>query len=614
MIPEVEKNRASWLEPNRNWRGRHALVPFDTCHRILDTFLWFMAAIGVYAVVMVYVRGTGLMRANPLFWLVSAFQGPMVLAAIFRGWSFPLRYGILSVNLLVFTVCASAVLGITPNWAFEIIILTATTSLFFGVRAGLAMVLLVSAAHIVVAWGWITGRLPAFMPGAGAAATFMDFTAAPVWARVLIVAAASQAALVLLMRYVLRDMNDALQQANATLQKLAVEQEYRARAEEARLKAELAGREAQKFDALGRLASGVAHDFNNALCVIKCWSSFLSEEKRDPQVTEAMADIRRATENAEQLTHHLLAFSRSDPGRKEVVDLAEVARLEGKTLSRLLPKNVAVTVDAPNAHYVRLGRGPLQEVLLNLAINARDAMPQGGRLGLKVNAEALVAPTNGLAPGNYVCLEVSDSGQGMDAATQARIFEPFFTTKQAGRGTGLGLAMVYGLVNGAGGGVQVSSQVGHGTRFTIHLPAATAGEAAVMPKPASITAPVRCRVLIAEYQPEIRLLIERILAKEGFPVIAVANGDEALAALAVDGSRFGLLVTGGVMPGRPTDEIVRRALEVEPECRVVIVSDQRQDELMLRGIEAGRSCRLPKPFDAGQLREAVNDVLRRTAA
>jgi len=611
MTSPDSKNPGSWTTPNRDWRGQSALVPVKTCYRILDIFLWFVSGVGLVGLPLVYVRGPDLLMGNPLFWYVCVLQVPVFLCALFRGWPFPVRYGVMTLGLFSIAFCTAAVLGITPNWTFEILLLVCSTSLFFGVRWGLAMIIAIICTHIVVAWGWVTGRLPAYMPAPGAPVSpMMDLTSTLVWVRILVVSASLQTALVIMMRYLLSDLSNALQQANSTLQKLAVEQEYRARAEEARLKAELAVREAQKFDALGRLASGVAHDINNALCVIKCWSSFLAEDKQVPQVNEAMVDIRRATENAEQLTHHLLAFSRSDPARKEVVDLAELVSLEGKTLARLLPKDVVVVVDSHVPVHVRFGRGQLQEIVLNLAINARDAMPKGGRLGISVSAVTLDGSTSGLAAGNYARLEVTDTGVGMDAATQARIFEPFFTTKPSNKGTGLGLAMVYGLVSGAGGAIVVASQPGQGACFTIHLPAAKAGEAAVKPKAAAITTLTRCRVLLAEYQPEIRALVERILIREGFPVIAVADGDEALATLGVEGSKFGLLVVDGIMPGRPTIEVIEKALEVDADCRVVIVSDQKQDDLLQRGIEKGRYCLLPKPFDAGQLREAVNDVLR----
>jgi len=608
----VAQDRFAWLRPERNWKGARALVPVETCYQVLGVFLWISGVIGVFGLVMAYRRDPALAMHNPIFWTVLGMQGPVLLAALFRGWPFVLRAGVLIANHLVYIVCVSAVVGITPNHAYFAIILVATTSLFFGFRASLAVVALQVLGEVVVAWGWVTGRFPAFLPNAAATQPFMDFTTGIVWVRVLFVGVGMQAGLVLLMRYVLRDLNEALRQANSSLHKLAVEQEYRARAEEGRLKAELAVRESQKFDALGRMASGVAHDFNNALCVMKGWSSLLLEDTSDPLVRDAMGDIKRATDNAAQLTHHLLAFSRNDPAKREVANLAEMVQLEARTLRRLLPQDIDVTVEAGGPLHVRLGRGQLQEIILNLAINARDAMPQGGRLIFRLRQTETTGPAGQVA-GRYARLDVIDTGTGMDQATKARIFEPFFTTKAPGKGTGLGLPMVYGTVSGAGGWIEVESAPGRGTTFTIHLPAVAATEIHLPPPLTAILNPTRCRVLVVDGQAEIRALVERILAREGFPVIAVANGTEALAAMEGPAGRFGLLITEGIIAGVATTEIIERALLVDPDCRVVIASAHLPDQLLQRGIETGSYILLPKPFDASQLREAVNEAIGRKA-
>jgi len=605
----------NWLKPERNWKGTRALVPVETCYRILDTFLWISVAIGLLGLALGYYRASEMLGRNPLFWLVVLVQAPVLLAAIFRGWSFNLRYVFLAVALACYDLCVAAVLGVTPNMVFFTIVLLSTTSLFFGARAGMTLVVGLVLTQTLIAWGWVTGHLPAFMPSAKATQMFMDYTEPVVWVRVLVIGVLMQAGLVVLMRFVLSDLNDALRQANSHLHKLAVEQEYRARAEEGRLKAELAVREAQKFDALGRMASGVAHDFNNALCVMKGWSSFLLEDARDPLVRDAMGDIKRATDNAAQLTHHLLAFSRSDPAKREVVNLGELVPMESKTLRRLLPPDVTVTAEVSGPLHVRLGRGQLQEIILNLAINARDAMPRGGSLTLRVSEVERTEATAGRPEGRYARFEVSDTGTGMDYATRAHIFEPFFTTKAPGKGTGLGLAMVYGLVSGAGGWIDVQSALHQGTTFLIHLPVVAADEVHQEPPAIAILHPTRCRVLVADAQPEIRSLVERILVREGFPVIAVGNGDEALTALAGgEAGRFGLLVVEGIMPGASTMEIIDRALAGNSDCRVIIASAHLPDQLLLRGIETGRYGQLPKPFDAGQLREAVNEALGKKAA
>jgi CheY-like chemotaxis protein len=294
-------------------------------------------------------------------------------------------------------------------------------------------------------------------------------------------------------------------------------------------------------------------------------------------VLDAVAAIQAATANAEQLTHHLLAFSRSDASlRVGVADLSEVVRLESKTLGRILPSNIQVTAEAVAPLFVPLSRGSLQEIIINMAINARDAMPKGGRLGLR---------------------------------------EPFFTTKPSGVGTGLGLSMVYGLVSGVGGTISVDSSPETGSRFTIRLPEIEAAQARdAASSKSGILSSTRCRVLVAEDQPQLLTLVERVLSNEGFPVIATADGDSALAALSVPGSLFGLMIVDAVMPGFPTNLLIERALSINPGCRVIVSSAHASDDRVLSEISAGaRIHSLSKPFDVSQLREAVNVVLSRSA-
>ncbi|MBL9215436.1 MAG: response regulator [Opitutaceae bacterium] len=589
-----------WLAPDRRWSGERALVPVETCRRTLDLFLWLSLFLGSFGLTMAYVQGGGALEANPLFWMLAALQALLLPAALFRGWPLPLRFAILWADLFLFPVTVAAVIGISANWAFQVTMLVMATNLLYGARAGLLTIAALGVAHVLVAWGWVTGRLPAFMSGPVAAQAYSDYARAMVWVRVLVIAAGLQTGLVFVMRYVLRDLNHALRESNRSLQSLAVEQEHRARAEEARLLAERSAREVQKFDALGRLASGVAHDINNALCVVKCWNSVLSAESRDPLVREAMAEIAVATENASQLTQHLLAFSRHDSAKVETLDLAEVVRREARTLGRLLPRDIAVTMDAAGPAYVRFGRGQLQAMILNLAINARDAMPGGGALRLRVAR----GPSSG-----QVTLEVEDTGAGMDEAVQARIFEPFFTTKASGKGTGLGLAMVYGLVTGVGGSIKVRSAPGQGSCFSIALPESAPPPGIAAPSPAAPSpAAARCRVLVADDNQEIRTLVGRILQRDGFGVVLAENGNVAADLLAPDAG-IGLLIVDGIMPGKPTQELIRLAEAQPGGCRVIVASGYKQSELVRRGIETGRYVLLPKPFELAQLRQAVGAAL-----
>lgn len=599
-----------WLLPERGWRGTRALVPVDTCYRILEIFLWFVGILAPFGLILGYQRAPDLLRHHPLFWLGLTAQIPVILAAIFRGWPFVLRHAILLAAISVFAVSVSLVVGQAPNMVFFVIVAVLTTSLFYGARLGLTVAAGFFFAQALIAAGWVLEVFPLGVPVDAHSRLITDFTDPLVWVRVTVIAFGMQAGLVLFMRYVLRDLNEALREANRTLHKLAVEQEHRARAEEARLRAEHAAREAQKFDALGRMAGGVAHDFNNALCVIKGWSSVLLEDVRDPEIREAMGDIKRASDNAAQLTHHLLAFSRHDPTKREVTNLSETIRVEAKTLRRLLPPDVEVTAEIGEPVHVLLGRGQLQEIILNLSINARDAMPRGGRLSFKVSAVETAGPDEQRAK-RYARCEITDTGMGMDEATRAHIFEPFFTTKAPGKGTGLGLAMVYGIISGAGGWIEVKSTPGHGTTFTLFLPEVAAADAHVEPPVAAILHPTRCRVLLVDGQQEVRAVVEHILAKEGFPVMAVATGEDALAALEGPAGGFGLLITEGIVAGAPASAVIARALLLNAACRVIVASAHQPDQLVQRGIDTGSYILLAKPFDASLLREAVNDAIGR---
>ncbi len=605
-----EKASSKWFTPRRDWTGPRAMGPVDTCYKMLELYLWTFAITGTVGLVAITALNRGAILRNPIFYVAVATVLADWVATLFRGLPFLGRYVTYAVSLFLFEACSSMELGLTPNRPFVLLVLLSSVAFFFGTRKAMGLLLLLVCTHLAIAWGWTRGYLPLFMDGPREAAMYMDFTSGLVWLRVTILSSGMIALVLLLMNYMLRDTQRALRETERAFQRLAVEQESRARAEEARMKAENTARDAQKFDALGRLAAGVAHDVNNALCVVKCYGSLMAEDPNDAaSVTDGVAAIRAATANAEQLTHHLLAFSRSDASLKGgVADLADVVRLESKTLGRMLPANIQVTAEVDGAHFVPLGRGSLQEIIMNLAINARDAMPQGGRLELKVAAQT---EGNGR---RLVSLEIADSGVGIDRETQERIFEPFFTTKASGSGTGLGLSMVYGLVSGAGGSISVASAPGKGTRFSIRLPEMEAAQAiTAQPARAGILSSTRCRVLIAEDQPQLLALVEKVLSNEGFPVITAADGDSALAALSVPGSAFGLLIVDAVMPGFPTNLLIERALLTNRDCRVIVANAHASDDVALGEANSGLHYHsLSKPFDVSQLREAVNSVLSRS--
>ncbi len=608
MSLSAHPKRFSWFRAERNWKGEHALVPVETCYRILNQVSWGLAAINVYTLVITLHAVFGSLKGVPVYWLYCSTHLATVAAAAFVGWPFRLRFWIIVVDLYVAMGLVSIVVGIPPSWAFVVILQVALVSLFYGSRKGLLVVATIIAIHLAIAWGWTTGRLPAFL-SREQGADLVNLSRPLIWARVLVVAAGYLAIVVALMRNVLGDLNVALKAANSTLCQLAIEQEHRARAEEARIVAERSAREAQKFEALGRLASGVAHDFNNALCVTKCWSTYLMEVSEDEEVRNAMLEIKSSTENAEHLTQHLLAFSRSETGKRVACELTAVVEQECKTLRRLLPKNIEVSSEISGPANVPLGRGQLQEIMLNLAINARDAMPAGGRLVIQAGTEPPGPGGAGPRPATYARLTVTDSGIGMDEATMARVYEPFFTTKPEGKGTGLGLSMVYGVVSGAGGTISVTSSVGKGTSFTIRLPVTEAEPQKRDERAGQTGSAPRCQVLIVDGKPEIGSLVEKLLKREGFPSQWVRTSEAAVLALEESPGAYGLLVIQGVTPGMSTGAIIERAREKNPGCRVLVLSAPSMERDVLDCVNDGHYQLLAKPFESEGLRKAVAAAL-----
>ena len=353
----------------------------------------------------------------------------------------------------------------------------------------------------------------------------------------------------------------------------------------------------QKLEAVGRLAGGIAHDFNNLLTAIGGYSEFLaaSFDAGDPRRDDAI-EIVRAAERATALTGQLLAFSRRQVLRQEVLDLGEVIESLEKLLSRLLGANVELETSVESGCSVKADRSQLEQVITNLAVNARDAMPDGGKLELAV---ARVAAE--------IELTVTDSGSGMDADTISHIFEPFFTTKEAGKGTGLGLATVYGIVTQSGGQISVTSEPGSGSRFRVTLPLcvdeAPAGEHEEEP-----SAPDGSEhVLLAEDEETIRRLVTEVLTRNGYRVVAASTGDEALELLEQHGSSIDLLLTDVVMPGMSGPDLARAAQLRNPALRVLYTSGyaSEPDE----AFEDPDVEFIGKPFSPQALVAKVRDVL-----
>ncbi len=387
----------------------------------------------------------------------------------------------------------------------------------------------------------------------------------------------------------------------------------RAEAENERLQAALA--QAQKMEAVGRLAGGIAHDFNNLLTGIQAYAELVARSLGPSHPAgDDVREILKASANAAALTAQLLAFSRKQVAAPRVVDLAQVIASARRLLVRLIGEDIALTVEAEAGRaLVRADPHQLEQVLVNLAANARDAMPSGGRLTLSATTVTMKAGASGsppdLAPGRWALLAVTDTGVGMDDCVREHLFEPFFTTKQAGKGTGLGLASVYGMVRQNGGVVLVDSKRGEGTSFRIYLPAAEeAAEPAVEPRPA----PAEARgevVMLVEDDPMVRRLTSRIVAGLGYAVIVCASSDEALERSAAHPGHIDLLLTDVIMPGRNGRELFEVLRSRRPELKVVFMSGYTDDVIASRGVLEPGTRLVSKPFTTEELAVAVRAAL-----
>jgi two-component system cell cycle sensor histidine kinase/response regulator CckA len=376
-------------------------------------------------------------------------------------------------------------------------------------------------------------------------------------------------------------------------------------------------RQTQKMESIGRLAGGVAHDFNNLLTVIASSAELMREGVRDAEEgAELVQDILDAGRRGATLTRQLLAFTRQEVVAPRVMDLGAVVGDAEKLLRRLLGEDVAlVTRLASNATLVRIDPGQWSQVVLNLAVNARDAMPKGGRLVIEtrsivVDAE-LARAHPALRPGGYATLSVRDEGTGMSSEVRSRIFEPFFTTKGQGKGTGLGLAVVYGVVHQAGGHIEVDTALGRGTTFTIYLPSA-AGSILGAETSSSLAPPGTPGtevILVVEDEDAVRKVAVRILEARGYLVLAAADGEEAVERMAAHRGTIDLLLTDVVLPGLDGPSLAAQVRAQYPAVKVLFASGYIDDALSRRGVIAEGTTFLPKPYTPTTLLQRVREVL-----
>jgi PAS domain S-box-containing protein len=376
-------------------------------------------------------------------------------------------------------------------------------------------------------------------------------------------------------------------------------------------------RQAQKMEAVGRLAGGIAHDFNNILSVILSYSEMiLGELKADDPLAADMEEIRTAGQRAADLTRQLLMFSRRQILAPMVLDLNHLLANMAKMLTRLLGEDVDfVSVPAPGLGRVRADPSNIEQVIMNLVVNARDAMPTGGRVTIQTANVVLDAEYArehlGSKPGPHVMLAVTDTGVGMDKATQARIFEPFFTTKGPGKGTGLGLSTVFGIAQQCGGSVCVHSEPGKGTRFEVYLPR----DEADLDRPSAEASPVAllgCEtILLVEDEDQVRTVAHGILERNGYRVIVARSSREALELCEEEaaGIHIHLLLTDVVMPEMGGMDLAKRLTTARPDLKVLCMSGYTDDSIVRHGVLESGIAFLQKPFTPESLTRKVRDVL-----
>ncbi len=412
-----------------------------------------------------------------------------------------------------------------------------------------------------------------------------------------------------------RDWDEPETEALSTAARILGETIARERAEATRARLEEQLRQSQKMEAIGRLAGGVAHDFNNLLTTIVGYAEMsLDSLAPDDPRRKGLDEIMRSARSATSLTQRLLVFSRKQVVSPEALDLNTVVANLESMLRRLIGEDIEFDVRlGAGISTIHADRVQVEQVLMNLAINARDAMPTGGRLVVATKnllvSDADAAGDPSVAAGDYVVLAISDSGHGMTPEVQARIFEPFFTTKEPGKGTGLGLSTVYGIVRQSDGHIHVESEPGHGTRFEVRFPRAEAPVRVVSPGRPGTAPGGTERILLVEDNDQLRNLARETLEHAGYTVVPAADGAEALRVAGQMDDRIDLVLTDVVMPGMSGRRLAEDLLAVRPALRVLYMSGYTDDAILLHGVSVAGVAFLPKPFMPSELARKVREVL-----
>ncbi len=388
-------------------------------------------------------------------------------------------------------------------------------------------------------------------------------------------------------------------------------EEQRRQSEAARLEAQHRAGQSQKMEALGQLAAGVAHDFNNTLLVIRGWNELVRNSESEDLRSKANQAISQAIDQSEYLARQLLTFSHKQVRKPRHLQLNLVIENTAETLGRLLPSNIRLDIEHGTSSWIFVDEGELQQVLYNLLINARDAITDGGEIRIQTR-DSDGSDMSVASPGKWVAIEVKDNGVGMDQSTSDRVFEPFFTTKGVGKGTGLGLATVFGIVQQCNGHIEVATRPHDGSRFTIWLPRVEAVPQTLQKLPLASAAAETTggNVLVLEDDPLARDLLTFALSRARFAVTVASDGDEAIGLLNNNSEPYDLLCTDAVFPGAGLSEVITRYRETNADGKILICSGYIAESIIIPAVESDVLAYLPKPFTADQLIQEISDLLR----